>query len=104
MSNEYSPKSYAVAVSLCMIFGILGLHHFYTGRYLLGLFDFGLFIVSTACLITGILTGNWSLVVAAAVGYILDFAHSVYVTIRLLIGEETDGQGRLISYRVEEMG
>jgi len=34
-----SPKSYGVAVCLSTIFGVLGIHHFYLGRYLHGLLD-----------------------------------------------------------------
>ena len=34
-----SDRSYGVAVALCGIFGIVGIHHFYLGNHLHGLFD-----------------------------------------------------------------
>ena len=42
--TEKSTKSYGAAVSLCGVFGTVGIHHFYLGNWLHGLFDLGLFI------------------------------------------------------------
>ena len=38
-SIEKSDKSYGAAVSLCMIFEMKGIHHFYLGNVLHGIFD-----------------------------------------------------------------
>ena len=45
-----SPKSYGVSVMLSMIFGIVGIHHFYMGNWLHGLLDFCLFVMAFYCL------------------------------------------------------
>jgi TM2 domain-containing membrane protein YozV len=37
-------KKYTTAVILSGVFGIVGIHHFYLGRWGMGLMDFGLFI------------------------------------------------------------
>ena len=41
-----SPKSYVWAVCLVGIFGTLGVHHFYLGRWVHGMFDLGLVIIA----------------------------------------------------------
>ncbi len=44
MQEQRSPKDYVVAVALSGVFGILGIQHFYLGRYLEGTCDLGLSI------------------------------------------------------------
>ena len=86
-----SPKSYAVAVILSAIFGILGVHHFYCGRHLHGIFDLGLSIGGFVAL------GFEAY--ALGIGLLLvDFIHTLIVTIQLLIGVYRDGDGRVITY------
>jgi TM2 domain-containing membrane protein YozV len=43
---EKLPKSYGIAVSLCGVFGVLGIHHFYLEDYLHGFADLGLFVLA----------------------------------------------------------
>ena len=43
-SHNFSSKSFSTAVSLAGIFGIIGIHHFYIGNILHGLFDISLLI------------------------------------------------------------
>lgn len=93
-----SPKSYSISVCLAAIFGIMGIHHFYTGRILLGLCDFGLFVASLTFYILFLQTSDPSYGIIALVTFIADFIHTVYVTFRLLVGAEHDGQGRIIAY------
>ena len=40
MAIEPSEKSYVVAVCISAIFGVIGIHHFYLGRYIEGVIDF----------------------------------------------------------------
>jgi TM2 domain-containing membrane protein YozV len=86
-----SPKSYAVAVCLSGIFGILGVQHFYLGRPLTGVIDVGM----TAAFVFFFATGEtlWGGVFLAA-----DFAHSLVVTIQLLVGSYRDGDGAVVAY------
>ena len=86
-----SEKNYIVAVSLSAIFGVLGIHHFYLGRYLEGLFDFGLAILTFALYMTG--HPIWALFVFA-----IDTLHTFVVTIMLLTGSIKDRQGRYVCY------
>lgn len=90
-----SEKSYAVAVILAGIFGILGFQHFYLGRLGHGLFDLGLSIAGF-CLIffsqspVGVLAGTVFLGI--------DVLHSFYVFYKLMVGEYRDGEGCLVTY------
>lgn len=93
-----SPKSYGLAVCLAAIFGVIGIHHFYTGRILLGLCDFGLFIASATFYGLFLTTMNPTYGFLAAIVFILDLLHTIYVTFRLLVGAEHDGEGRIIAY------
>jgi len=86
-----SPKSYAVAVCLSGIFGLLGIHHFYLGRWLHGLFDLGMTVGAFLLLITGHLL----------YGYLLlgvDMIHTFIITIMLLTGTYRDGHGLIVAY------
>lgn len=86
-----SDKSYVVAVCLSAIFGVVGVHHFYLGRYIEGSIDFGLFVATVYFFVTGqvglaILTG------------VVDALHTFIITIMLLTGTFKDGKGRIICY------
>ena len=90
-----SEKSYGTAVCFSGVFGLLGIQHFYLGRYLLGFVDLGLSIGAFAFFyfsdsIQGIIFG--------AILLLIDIVHSVYVLVKLLAGEYEDGEGRLVMY------
>ena len=89
-----SPKSYGIAVTLSMIFGVLGIHHFYMGNWLHGLLDFSLFVVGIAC----IASEDPTLVPIGTLLIIIDAIHTIWVTYRLFVGKCSDGQGRLIAF------
>jgi TM2 domain-containing membrane protein YozV len=86
-----SKKSYAVAVCLSAIFGIIGVQHFYLGRHLMGILDVSLSIATFYCFLTGHL-------LYAGVFFLLDFGHSLVVTIQLLTGSYEDGDGHIVCY------
>ncbi|MGB0907260.1 MAG: NINE protein [Maricaulaceae bacterium] len=86
-----SDKNYIVAVSLAFIFGVIGIHHFYLERWLEGLFDFGLFVLT----VYFFLNGQIGLAIFAL---IIDSLHTLAVTIMLLIGEFKDGKGKYVCY------
>ena len=69
----------------------MGIHHFYVGRWTMGLLDLGLFIVVVYCYVN-----NHSL--SAAHIYVIDLVHTIIVTYLLLIGKYKDGQGKLITF------
>ncbi|MEQ8347309.1 MAG: TM2 domain-containing protein [Sneathiellaceae bacterium] len=91
-----SDRSYSLAVMLCGIFGIVGIHHFYMGNWLHGLFDLGLFLVAVYILAFSAADGDgWM-----AIGLLLlavDFLHTMIVFYRLIAGKARDGQGRPIA-------
>ncbi|MCK5778036.1 MAG: TM2 domain-containing protein [Rhodospirillales bacterium] len=89
---EKSPKSYGLAVALCGIFGVIGVHHFYIGNWLHGLLDFGLF-VAFVVLLGAEMDGAAYSVLA------VDALHTIYVFYHLIVGTQQDGQGRLISWK-----
>lgn len=93
-TQPVSPKSYGVAVTLSIIFGVLGIHHFYLGNWLHGLLDFSLFVVG----IGFIVSEDPTLVPIGTLLIIIDAIHTIWVTYRLFIGKCTDGQGRLIAF------
>lgn len=86
-----SEKRYTTAVILSGIFGIIGIHHFYVGRWGMGLFDFGLFIGTVFIYISGYFIFAGGL-------FLIDFIHTVIVTYLLLVGQYRDGNGKLIIY------
>ena len=86
-----STKNYAVAVCLSAIFGIIGIQHFYLGRYFLGLMDVSLTILA----IYFFITGQWFF---ALLFLGIDFIHSLIVTIQLLTGSFRDGEGHIVCY------
>jgi TM2 domain-containing membrane protein YozV len=88
-AKEPSKKSYVTAVCLAGILGTLGIHHFYVGRWLHGLFDLSL-------LITAIIFFSLSLWVPAILFLLADLIHNTYFVYKLIIGEYRDGSGRLV--------
>ena len=94
--NRCSEKSYAIAVSLSAIFGVLGIHHFYLGRYIEGVIDLGLSLLAFYYFITGhpVLT----LIVFA-----VDVIHTFIITIMLLTGSFKDGDGRYVWYPNQQL-
>lgn len=91
---ERSPKSYGAAVALCGVFGTMGIHHFYLGNMLHGIFDLGLFLLTITFWINFALTDNPAAAIAAVVLMCIDGLHTLIVFIRLIIGKEHDSEGR----------
>ena len=86
-----SKKKYSIAVCLSGIFGLLGIHHFYLGRWLHGIVDLSMTV--GAIILIGI--GSELL------GYLLlgvDIIHTLIVSIFLLTGSYKDGNGDVITY------
>jgi len=90
-SRQPSPKSYATSVVLSAVFGFVGVQHFYLGRLGEGFLDVGL----TIGWIWSLAAGE---VFLAVVLILLDFGHSMTVTIMLLTGNFKDGDGRIVCY------
>lgn len=89
--EQPSDKSYAIAVCLSGIFGVVGIQHFYLGRYLEALLDLGMFVLTVYFFFTG--------QVLLAVGVaVLDGIHTLVVTFMLLTGTFRDGSGKLVCY------
>ena len=86
--TKSSPKSYVASVCLAGIFGTLGVHHFYLGRWYHGTFDLALAILAVSFLFI-----YWQLSVVAL---ILDVIHTVYFMYKLIVGEYRDGKGHLV--------
>lgn len=95
---QISDKSYGTSVALSAVFGIIGIHHFYLGNILHGLFDLGLFILSISLYAYSITNFEPSYMIWAALFFLVDAIHTIFVTIKLLIGAERDGQGKLVAY------
>ena len=94
--KQKSQKSYAVAVALSAVFGVLGIQHFYLGRYLLGLFGVGLSILALYCFVSG-------QILYAFLFFAVDFGHSLITTIMLLTGSFKDGNGHYVFYPGQEL-
>jgi len=84
-----STKSYGVAVSLCGVFGIGGIHHFYIGNHLHGIFDISLLIFGLYFLISGPVGLGLFLL-------LIDVIHTFVVFYRLITEKQKDGSGKLI--------
>ncbi len=91
MPIQPSEKSYVVAVCISAVFGVMGVHHFYLGRYIEGTIDFSLFVATLYFYFTGQL--GW-----AALFFIADALHTFIITIMLLTGTFKDGKGYTICY------
>jgi TM2 domain-containing membrane protein YozV len=89
--EEPSEKSYTIAVCLSAIFGVVGIQHFYLGRYVEATIDIALFFGTFYFFLQG------EIVIAIVVGAI-DGLHTLIVTIMLLTGTFRDGRGRLVMY------
>jgi len=89
--EQPSDKSYTIAVCLSAIFGVVGIQHFYLGRYVEATIDLVLFIATIYLFVTG------QILFAVVVGAI-DAIHTFIVTIMLLTGSFRDGGGRLVLY------
>ncbi|WP_120499539.1 NINE protein [Roseovarius sp. EL26] len=81
-----SPKSYGVAVALCGIFGVIGIHHFYLKDYVHGLADLGLLVL---CVVFA-MNNNVGLFFLA-LG--LDALHTIIVFYLLIVEKWRDGDG-----------
>ena len=93
---KQSQKKYTTAVCLSGIFGLLGIHHFYLGRWLHGIADLSMTIGAI------ILIGSGSKVL----GYVvlgIDIIHTCIVSIFLLIGGYKDGNGDVVTFPGQEL-
>lgn len=86
-----SSKKYATAVCLSGVFGLLGIHHFYLGKWLHGIVDFSMTIGAFVLIGIGLDLFGFSLL-------IIDIVHTIIVTIFLLIGAYKDGGGNIVTY------
>lgn len=86
-----SEKSYVIAVCLSGVFGVMGIQHFYLGRYLEAFLDLGMFLLTIYFFFTG------QVLYAAGVA-VLDGIHTIVVTFMLLTGTFRDGSGRLVCF------
>ncbi len=86
-----SDKSYGIAVALSAVFGVVGVQHFYLGRWLEAAIDLGLAFLTIALFFMG--EPLWALLVGA-----IDALHTFIVTIMLLTGSFRDGEGKLVCY------
>jgi len=91
---EFSDKSFGAAVALCGIFGTIGLHHFYLGNIVHGVFDLGLFVSSVLCFFSG----DVSLQMLGLILILMDALHTLFVFYKLIAGKQLDGAGRLVTY------
>ncbi|GEN26106.1 hypothetical protein [Halomonas cupida] len=88
---EKSQKRYGVAVCLIGLFGLLGIHHFYLGRWLHGLADLAMTATATYLLVTGQELLGWGVLA-------VDGIHTLIVMIMLLVGAYRDGLGRIVAH------
>ena len=88
---QVSNKSYAIAVCLSAIFGVVGIQHFYLERWAEAILDFALFIATLYLLFTG--QWLWAVLMGA-----VDALHTLIVTIMLLTGSFNDGHGKRVCY------
>ena len=86
-----SPKKYVTAVCLSCVFGLLGIHHFYLGRWLHGFADFTMTIGGV--ILIGI---GFDLLGILLLG--IDIIHTFIITILLLVGAYKDGKGNIVTY------
>lgn len=96
--DEISDRSYGVAVALCGVFGIIGIHHFYLRNYLYGLLDLGLFIGTIASFVAAALLNEPSLIILGFVLLLIDIVHTVWIFYRLIVGKARDGNGKLVRH------
>ena len=94
MEVNVSSKKYGVAVGLCGVFGMLGIHHFYIGNILHGIFDLSLLVIGIVLLGTSEYIGLGVLLL------VIDFIHTVVVFFRLITEKQEDGYGKIIAIQV----
>lgn len=87
--SDSSRKSYVAAVCLAAVFGTVGVHHFYVGRWLHGLFDLSLLVAAGIFFF-------FSAWILAGLFIFVDVVHNTYFVYKLIIGEYRDGSGKLI--------
>ncbi|MEK9843988.1 TM2 domain-containing protein [Thalassospira sp.] len=93
-TQDVSKRSFAVAVSLCGIFGLLGIHHFYLRNIVHGLIDFLMFITAIVCLLND--DPIW--VFLGVPILLIDFGHTMWVMYHLFVGKTKDGDGKIVAY------
>ena len=93
-TQDISSKSYGVSVALCGIFGMLGIHHFYIGNWLHGLFDLLLFVFGVS-LFSSFEQPQEAI---GAILLVIDFVHTLLVSYKLISEKQKDGDGKLIVY------
>lgn len=91
-----SKKSYAVAVCLAGVFGVIGVEYFYIGRWAEGLLNVALFGATLYFFFSGNLP-------MALLFFAVDFLHSTVTTIMLLTGSLKDGEGAIICYPGQQL-
>lgn len=96
--DEISDRRYGVAIALCGVFGIVGIHHFYLRNYLYGFLDLGLFIGTLVCFFAAPLLNEPSLIILGFVLLTIDTVHTVWIFYRLIVGKARDGNGKLVRY------
>jgi hypothetical protein len=94
-SVEISEKSYGIAVTLSIIFGVIGVQHFYIGRFFLGLFDVSL---TVGFLYFAVFSEDESLIFIGLFFLLADVIHTLMTTYWLFTGTFKDGTGKLIAY------
>ena len=92
IENKFSQKKYGKAVILSGIFGVIGIHHFYLGRKLMGLLDFSLFVGTILFIYI------FDMLLIGITFFIVDLIHTVIVTYWLLTGQYKDGKGKLVAF------
>ena len=96
--DEISDRSYGVAIALCGVFGIIGIHHFYLRNYLYGVLDLGLFIGTIVCFVAAELLKEPSLIIVGVVLLLIDTGHTMWIFYRLIVGKARDGNGKLVRH------
>lgn len=94
---DASPKSYGITVALCGVFGVVGLHHFYLGNVLHGIFDLALFVFALYFYFGGVSSGDVGLIWLGILLIAIDGLHTLFVFIQLIVGKAKDGAGRVVS-------
>ena len=94
MVENVSSKKYGVAVGLCGVFVMLGIHHFYIVNILHGIFDLSLLIIGIVLLSTSEYEGLGALLL------LKDVIHTVVIFFRLITEKQKDGYGKIIVLQV----
>jgi len=94
-----SSKSWVVAAVLAGTFGIAGIHHFYVGRILHGIFDLSLSVTGFVLIFYGAQDDVANSYVILGILFLIgDYVHTIYFMYKLIISEYRDGKGLLIKY------